>query len=111
MKAPTLGTQLVLEAPVRVPDGGGGFALDWQALGTLWAELTATGAAEEQVGAREAAKVTHRVTVRGAAAGSPRRPQPSQRFRNGARVFAILGVASSPDGAWLTAWVEEGILS
>jgi hypothetical protein len=37
-----LNRALVLEAPqTRVPDGAGGFALTWGALGTLWAEVVA----------------------------------------------------------------------
>ena len=49
MKAPRLSRRLVLEAPVRVADGGGGFAEDWQAVGTLWAEVTARSGSERQV--------------------------------------------------------------
>ncbi|SMO96958.1 hypothetical protein SAMN06265221_1262 [Paracoccus laeviglucosivorans] len=38
MSAPRLSVPLMLESPVRQPDGMGGFALDWQLVGQLWAE-------------------------------------------------------------------------
>lgn len=110
--APRIGTQLVLESPERVADGGGGAVLTWVPQGTVWAEVVASGGREASFGERTHAVVTHRVTLRAAPLGSPRRPVPTQRFRNGNRIFAILGVAEQgTDGAWLTAWVEEGVLS
>ena len=41
MSVPMLNRQLLLEDPVRIPDGAGGFAITWQPLGTLWAEVSA----------------------------------------------------------------------
>jgi len=35
MSAPVLSRRLVLEAPVRVPDGAGGVIESWASLGTL----------------------------------------------------------------------------
>ncbi len=63
---PILNTELVLETPQRLPDGGGGFALDWQPVGTLWAEVASVRAGERQAGEREIARVTYRITVRNA---------------------------------------------
>ncbi|MFD1344539.1 head-tail adaptor protein, partial [Litorisediminicola beolgyonensis] len=40
MSAPRLTQALGLETPTRQSDGAGGFTEGWQALGTLWAELT-----------------------------------------------------------------------
>ena len=39
MTAPRLTRQLMLEDPLQVSDGAGGFTEIWQALGTLWAEV------------------------------------------------------------------------
>ena len=39
MTAPRLTRQLMLEDPLQVSDGAGGFTETWQALGTLWAEV------------------------------------------------------------------------
>lgn len=100
--------RLVLEAPVRVADGGGGWQVSWTALGTHWAELKPSSARERMSGGRELSRVTHRVTVRSAPVGSARRPQPEQRFRQGERLLAIRGVAEADHrGAYLTCWVEE----
>lgn len=108
-RIPKLATALVLEAPARVADGGGGWTVSWQALGTVWAELHPVSARERDSGGREVSGVTHRVTVRAAPEGSARRPSAEQRFRLGARLFAIRGVAEADDrGAYLKCWVEEG---
>ncbi len=107
-RVPRLSARLTLEAPQRVADGGGGWQVNWQALGTLWAELRPVHGREVVSGGRESARVTHRVTVRAAAEGSPRRPRPEQRFRQGGRLFAVRGIGVSDDGAYLTCWVEEG---
>jgi SPP1 family predicted phage head-tail adaptor len=106
---PRLSSRLTLEAPQRVADSGGGWQVTWQALGTLWAELRPVHGRETVSGARESTRVTHRVTVRAAPEGSPRRPVAEQRFRQGGRLFAIRGVADQDGtGAYLTCWVEEG---
>ncbi|HUF88144.1 MAG TPA: head-tail adaptor protein [Thermohalobaculum sp.] len=103
-----LSQRLVLEAPERVADGGGGWQVTWSALGTHWAELRTMSARERMSGEREISRVTHRVTVRSAPVGSARRPAPQQRFRQGERIFAIRGVAEADHrGAYLTCWVEE----
>lgn len=107
-RIPKLSQRLTLEAPVRAADGGGGWQVTWTALGTHWAELRPVGAREGVSGAREMAQVTHRVRVRSAPVGSPRRPHPEQRFRQGERIFAIRGVAEADHrGAYLICWVEE----
>ena len=101
--------KLVLEERVNVPDGRGGFAVTWQALGTLWADVDARSGREGVVGARDVSKVRHRIVVRGAPAGSVRRPRADQRFREGARVYAILAVSEyDARGRWLECWTEEG---
>ena len=112
MAGPIMNTELVLEAPRRVADGGGGYETHWAPLGTLWAEVRASSARERLVGGRESSQVRHRITVRWAPEGSPRRPTAECRFRQGARVFHIRGVAGSdPSGRYLTCWADEGVLS
>jgi len=49
---PLLNTELVLEAPVEVADGGGGVAVEWEALGTIWAEIAVIRGREDVVGGR-----------------------------------------------------------
>lgn len=106
---PRLGRRLVLEVSERLPDGGGGGAEVWVALGELWAEVRAVAGREEVAGGRERSFVTHRILVRASPPGSPRRPRADQRFREGSRVFGIVAVAEAdPAGRYLVCWVEEG---
>ena len=108
MKAPRLSRRLVLEAPTRVPDGAGGFTCTWAALGTLWADLVpGTPRLSDRPGAAEQ-RLPLRVTLRGAASGAPSRPVPGQRFREGARLYAIQSVAEAdPDGRFLLCLAHE----
>ncbi len=108
MKVPHLNRELVLEAATRTADGAGGFGITWAPLGRLWAEVTAgTGrdpAGEEVV----LSSVAYRITLRAAPVGSPMRPKPEQRLREGARLFSILAVAERDQtGRWLTCFCRE----
>lgn len=110
MADPALNTELVLEEPRQISDGGGGYQTVWAPVGTLWAEVNARSARETAVGARPVSEVTHKIVIRSAPQGSPRRPTPECRFRSGARIFSIRGVAA--DGGrekYLTCWAEEGV--
>ncbi|MBO9444701.1 phage head closure protein [Ruegeria sp. R14_0] len=110
MKAPRLNRKLVLEAPVRVADGSGGFTETWTALGTLWAEVTARSGAERKVAGIPVSRVGYRIVVRGAPQGSGLRPSPDQRFTEGARRFVIRAVAErDPRGQYLTCFADEEV--
>lgn len=109
---PLLNTELVLEAPVETVDGAGGVAVEWQALGTVWAEIAAVRASEGMSGGRSSSRVTHRIKIRNAPPDSPRRPRPDCRLRRGDRIFAIRGTAPlDRRAAYLTVWAEEGPFS
>lgn len=112
MSAPQLNRPLVLEAMSRVADGAGGFAESWGALGTLWAEVT-PGAGRDAAGEEVVMGVVgYRITLRGALQGSPARPMPGQRFRDGGRLFAILAVTEAdPAGRYLTCFAREEVPS
>ncbi|PTV97142.1 head-tail adaptor [Rhodobacter aestuarii] len=110
MSLPDFNHELVLEEAVRLPDGAGGYALGWQPLGTLWAALRAGTGAARGGEAVTLASVPYKVVVRAAPVGSPRRPKPAQRFRDGTRVFGILAVADDdPQGRTLTCFVREEV--
>jgi len=94
-RAPQLTRALVLESPVTVPDGAGGFSTTWQALGTLWAEIRAGSGRERLAALGPLGEVRLRITLRAAPHGSGRRPRPDQRLRDGARIFRILAVAEA----------------
>lgn len=106
-----LTSKLSLEAQVRQPDGGGGWSTSWQALGSLWAEVRAVSGSERVHGDRAFGRVTHRLTVRAAPVGSPRRPRSDQRFVGGGRIFNVLGVSEARERGFLTCWCEEGPLA
>lgn len=110
MTAPQLNRRLVLETPVRVADGAGGFVETWTALGMLWAEVKArTGRERAQAGAL-VSSMTYRIVVRGALYGSNRRPKPEQRFREGERLFVIQAVSErDPEGRFLTCFAKEEV--
>ena len=108
---PRLAERLILEAPTRSPDGGGGWQVTWTPLGTLWAEVRPVSARERVMGGRETSRITHRVRIPSAPVDSPRRPLPEQRFRQGSRIFDIRAVAEADDRhGYLVCWVEEGAL-
>lgn len=103
MKRPRLTRELVLETPVRLPDGAGGFQPGWSALGTLWAEVTPRPGREAEGAGIVRSRVSHRITVRAALPGMGARPLPEQRFREGTRIFSILAVwESDHDARYLT---------
>ncbi|KFE36338.1 head-tail adaptor protein [Thioclava atlantica] len=110
MSAPGLNRRLVLETPERVPDGAGGFAEAWVALGELWAQMKPGTGVERAGEFVTLASVPWKITVRAAPQGSPRRPRAEQRFREGARLFRILAVAEAdPGGHYLTCFAREEV--
>ncbi|WP_120632835.1 phage head closure protein [Ruegeria sp. EL01] len=110
MKMPHLNRKLVLEAPVRVADGAGGYTETWAGQGTLWAEVTARNGAERQIAGVPVSRVGYRIVVRGAPEGSSMRPAPDQRFREGDRRFVIRAVAErDPRGQFLTCFADEEV--
>jgi len=83
---------LVLEAPVRMADGAGGYARTWEPLGVLWAEMKAGTGREIGQGQAARSRVPLKITVRAAPHHAPSRPRAGQRFVEGTRVFNILAV-------------------
>ena len=106
-----LNRKLSLETAVRVPDGAGGFTETWTAKGTVWAALK-PGSGRERFDAQATiSKQPYRIVIRSAPVGSPQRPQPTERFREDTRIFAIVGVAEwDPDGRYLTCFANEEVV-
>lgn len=108
MRKPVMNIELILEEPKQVADGGGGYQVVWSPIGTLWAEISSRSASERVVGSREIAELSHKIVVRGAPDGSPRRPTTQRRFRSGTRVFQIFGIANYDErGRYLACWTKE----
>lgn len=112
MSAPQLNRKLILEEPLRLPDGAGGYVLTWVVRGTLWASVEA-GAGRERAGESvTVSTVGYRITVRGAPQGAPSRLKPEQRLRDGARLYRIAAVAEADgDGRYLICFATEEVLS
>ncbi|SFD53944.1 head-tail adaptor protein [Roseivivax sediminis] len=110
MSAPRLTCELTLEAPQKLPDGAGGFAETWQALGTLWGAVEARSGRDGGSAGGPVALTSYRIIVRGAPMGDPARPAPGQRFVFETRRFVIEAVAErDPAGRYLTCFAEEEI--
>lgn len=109
MRAPRLSRRLVLQEVRRLSDGAGGVAAaEWDDVAVLWAGLRPVSGREQLSDEENLAQVQWRATLRGAPVGSPLRPRPDQRLREGARVFTILAVAEAdPDGRYLTCFCRE----
>jgi head-tail adaptor len=101
---------LTLERSVQTPDGAGGFVLGWEAIGTLWAEIT-PGTGRDAGGVEVTrSSVAYRITLRGAPVGSPRRPVPGQRLTQNGRVFDVLAVTErDAGGLYLTCFAREEV--
>ncbi len=101
--------KLVLEERISVADGKGGYDISWSPLGDIWADVDARSGREAFLASRDVSKVRNRIIVRGAPVGTPSRPKPDQRFREGTRIFSILAVAELDSyGRYLECWTEEG---
>ncbi|WP_158967906.1 head-tail adaptor protein [Chachezhania sediminis] len=107
--APHLNRLLTLDGPLQTPDNSGGFIDEWVALGQLWAEVRPGSGREARGVASDPLSVVHyQIVVRGAPWGSPDRPEPGRRFREGTRIYRILAVAErDANGHYLTCFAQE----
>ena len=98
-----LRARLVLEEPVRTPDGGGGASESWIAVATVWGQIEARPGGEAIQADRVTATVVHNVTIRYRAGVLP-----EMRFRSGTRIFQILSVVDVKDrDRWLICRCEQ----
>ncbi|WP_037227427.1 head-tail adaptor protein [Roseobacter sp. GAI101] len=106
-----LNRRLVLEAPTRLVDGAGGYRETWVALGTVWADVQARGGREAAQASVPISRMGFAITVRAAPFGSPERPEPQQRFREGTRVFKIQTVSEQDqDARYLVCLAQEEVV-
>lgn len=104
--------RLVLEERQSSPDGAGGRGELWAAVAEFGADIIARGAREGFAGGQGVSRVSHRAQIRFVPYGDAKRPKPDQRFREGSRIFAIIGVSEADQRrGLLTCWLEEGALT
>ncbi len=105
-----LNRPMVLEQSAITPDGAGGHTTVWTALGTLWAEVRSGTGSERRGPIAPEGRMLFRVFVRATQQGSPQRPRPDQRLREGGRIFTILAVSEAdPAGAYLVCHAREEV--
>jgi SPP1 family predicted phage head-tail adaptor len=79
--------RIVLEAPVRAADGGGGATVTWTTVAELWAAIEPIAGSESVLGEGIAGRVSHEIVVRHQSG-----IEPAMRFRQGERLFEIKAV-------------------
>ena len=103
-----LNRKLLLEAPVDIPDGAGGYQRSWNVLGTHWGEIRSGYGRDSKSGELPVSRLNHRIVLRAVPLGATSRPHPEQRFREGSRIFLIAAVADfGTDGRYLVCQVKE----
>lgn len=107
-QVPRLDRRMVLEGPLRVADGAGGYETTWAVRGVIWAMLR-PGSGREVAGEEmRIAETPYRITVRAAPPGAEARPRPEDRLRDGTRLFTILAVTEADArGQYLTCFAKE----
>lgn len=112
MSLPRLTRRMILEAPLRMPDGAGGHATTWSPLGTLFADVKAGTGRQVTDLTAALSRMTCRVIVRAAPMGAPSRPQAGQRLRDGTRIYRIDAVAPYDRGGLYLACfaIEETVV-
>lgn len=106
MKKPSIGAlryRLLLEEPLRTPDGGGGVSISWSPAATVWGAVHAKTGIEKLSAGRNSSKISHEITIRYRDGVLP-----SMRFRQDGRVFEILAVLTlDQEKRWLRCLCEE----
>jgi SPP1 family predicted phage head-tail adaptor len=97
-----LNRRLTLEAPVETGDGAGGVSRSYQAVATVWAQVTPAHMRSDAAADSLAALVTHRIVIR-----APRTLNTLNRFREGARIFHIAAFRETADRRFLEIDAEE----
>ncbi|MBX9592495.1 MAG: phage head closure protein [Hyphomonadaceae bacterium] len=97
--------RVTLERPVRIADGGGGASVIWEAVTALWAQVRPITGEERLRHDQLAGRLTHEVFIR-------YRPGvlPAMRFRQEARILAIVAVVEVERRTRLKCLCEERTL-
>ena len=95
--------RLILEAPERTDDNGGGVTQTWSEIATLWASIKPLGGLELFEKDRLTGRLTHEIRIRYRTG-----VRPEMRFRQTGRVFQILAAIDLDERRrWLRCLCEE----
>ena len=97
-----LNRRLVLEAPAETGDGAGGVVRTYEAVATLWAQVTPVSARVDVAADSLGAALRHRIVIRARPVITTR-----HRLRDGARVYRIMSLRESADRRFLEIDAEE----
>lgn len=102
--------RLVLEDPQRLSDGAGGYSESWAPLGVVWGAFTSQSGRTSGRDGGSLSLQRYKITLRAAPQGSPARPRPGQRLRQGQRLFRIEAVSEADSlGRYLTCQCQEEV--
>ena len=101
-QAADLNRRLSLEAPVDSDDGAGGVSVTYQAVTTLWAQVTPVSARGAVDADRLAATVTHRIAIRARDDVTTR-----HRFQAGGAIYRIVALRESADRRFVLIDAEQ----
>jgi SPP1 family predicted phage head-tail adaptor len=95
--------RLTLEKPTPIPDGAGGFTIEWASAGTFAADVTPLRGDERRIGEGLSEVATHRIVLR-----HRDDVEGGDRMRLGERLFRVKSVTDpDEDGRYLVCLAEE----
>jgi SPP1 family predicted phage head-tail adaptor len=98
-----LNKRITIEAPTKVPDGGGGFTNTFTAIATVWAAVWPTSANEITAANATTMVVSHRIRIRWRSV-----MRSSWRIKFESRYFSIVGITSPNEAReWLDLLCKE----
>ncbi|MEL6587053.1 MAG: head-tail adaptor protein [Pseudomonadota bacterium] len=84
--------RLVHQVAVRTPDGAGGHTRRWEERGAIWGDVRMRSGGLGQSDFGHSPRLRLRILTHFVPHGHPTRPEPGQRLRDGARIFAVEAV-------------------
>lgn len=77
--------RIVIEAPVRTSDGGGGALVTWTPVAEVWAAITPSTGGESNLAEGVSGRISHEIAIRHRGGIAP-----AMRMRLGSRTFEIM---------------------
>jgi SPP1 family predicted phage head-tail adaptor len=107
MRVGDLRKQVTIEAETPTADGGGGYALAWTNVATMWAQIVPLSGSKPYIDGHLESHVTHRITIRWR---SDIAVTADMRVIYGCQLFNIRAVLNrNEENHWWDLMVEEGV--